>query len=86
MDLFYYANDLKPRNEQIKLNEFYNDPINEIIDIKNDFFKWHKSVEKYTLKEVMKNRRKYFALTSYPWILDPTSKTYILRLEASLKQ
>ncbi|KAL1919135.1 uncharacterized protein VTP21DRAFT_2517 [Calcarisporiella thermophila] len=68
LDMFYNLND---QHQLIPYTEFYNDAVNELIDIKEDFPNF-KTGER-------------FSFCTYPFILSPATKADILKIESMVQ-
>lgn len=76
MDYYFIANSLREFGDRLELAEFYNDGVNNEIELKSHYSKWLEARTSDT-EEV----DKCFTLCSYPWILNTSSKSELLQWE-----
>ncbi|KAL9643574.1 hypothetical protein ABK040_010187 [Willaertia magna] len=75
------ANEMKMnRFERVNYEEFYNDAVNNIVDIKEDYMRWARA------QHIPNHGFECFNFCEYPYILDPGFKSKILQLDAELQQ
>eukprot|EP01080_Neovahlkampfia_damariscottae_P008214 gene8214-39_t len=74
------ANDIREKPKKIKFDKFYNDAVNNIVDLEQDYERWVKSREEKLVG--FKN----FAFCNYAFILDANSKSKILEIDANFQQ
>ena len=83
MDLFYQSNKLKPKKERVPDSEFYNDSLNNDVDLRKQaeiFYKeWN--FTKQQNKEF--DRHSFFTLYNYPWTLNAYRKAELFRIIAN---
>lgn len=64
--------------------DFYNDGVNQEIELKSHYFKWQDALAKAEQEGEEFDPRSNFTLCAYPWILDTASKAEILKVENSV--
>lgn len=74
------ANEKKPFDDKVDYREFYNDAVNNIVDIKEDYIRWTKA------QSTPNHGFEYFNFCEFPYILDPNFKSKILQLDAEIQQ
>ena len=81
MDYYFYSNEMRDGDTQIALQEFYNDGVNDEIELKSHYTKWLEAHAACNEHDEEFDKRKCFTLCSYPWILNTSSKREILNWE-----
>ena len=76
LDCLYKSNE---RVGRINFKEFYNDAVNQEINLKADFKNWFLQI----MKKIPQNTEGLFSFAFYPWILDSNSKSTFLSLEST---
>lgn len=86
LDLMNSANSLKDLKHRIDYKEFYNDAINKEISLKEHIVVWLKEREKAKKENRPFDKFATFNLCAFPWVLDASSKSEIMKLEQRIKQ
>jgi ubiquitin-protein ligase E3 A len=77
------GNDLKiVDKDRVSYEDFYNDAVNNIVDLKEDYNRWVRSLG----QEQRKSTFESFSFCTFPFILDPSSKSKILQIDAEVQQ
>jgi ubiquitin-protein ligase E3 A len=77
------ANEGKVLHKQrVHYDEFYNDAVNNIVDLKEDYKRWIRALDDNANPDLFAN----FSFCQYPFILDPQSKSQILQYDAEAQQ
>lgn len=71
-------------SEHVPYNEFYNDAVNGIVDLKQDYIRWRNSRQQDRI--IVRSSFEDFSFVNFPYILDPASKTKILQIDAAQEQ
>ena len=80
MDVLYQANTLKDKKERLRDNEFYNDALNNDVDLRKQalIFYGEWNLAKRHGKEF--DRHSFFTLYNYPWTLNAYRKAELFRI------
>ena len=80
MDIFYQANQLKKVDERIADSDFYNDALNNEVDLRKQAEIFYR--EWLAAKKSNKpfNRFEFFTLYNYPWTLNAHRKAELFRI------
>ena len=84
IDIFNDANNLRDLKEKIDYKEFYNDAINSDVRLIDHILVWKKESEKCKRNRVQVDKNKVFSLCFYPWILNASSKSDLLKVDNKL--
>lgn len=80
MDVFYQGNQLKQKENRLPDSEFYNDALNNDVDLKKqaEIFYHEWTLARRHQKEF--DRHKFFTLYNYPWTLNAYRKAELFRI------
>eukprot|EP00667_Euglena_gracilis_P004148 EG_transcript_4168 len=82
LGLLHQANGLLDPDGKLDYKEFYNDAVNSMVDMKQDYRRWHDVKRRGLSGETWET----FSFMQYPFILDPASKAKVLGLNATSQQ
>ena len=77
-DIFYTANQLRPKKYKINTEEFYNDALNNDVDLKRQAQIFYKEFN--AQKDGEFDKHASFTLFNYGWILNPYRKSELFSL------
>ena len=83
MDLFYNANLAKPAAERVAPAEFYNDALNNEVDLRKQAEIFYREWSSAKRHNTVFNRHSFFTLYNYPWTLNAYRKAELFRIIAS---
>lgn len=83
MDIFYEANQEKPSNQRIATSEFYNDALNNEVDLRKQAEIFYREWSAAKRHNTAFNRHSFFTLYNYPWTLNAYRKAELFRIIAS---
>lgn len=81
IDIFNDANNKKEIKEKVDYREFYNDGINQDVNLKEHIIIWIREKEQSKKYKTKIDKDKVFSLCFYPWILNAASKQELLRID-----
>lgn len=81
IDIFNEANNLRDHKNKIDYKEFYNDAINSDVRLIDHILVWKKETEKCKKNQVPLDKTRVFSLCFYPWILNASSKSDLLKVD-----
>lgn len=76
------ANELKQSAKRVDYQEFYNDAVNNIVDLRQDYRRWVRANRAHRSGAVFDD----FSFSAYPYILSPASKSKLLNFDATVQQ
>eukprot|EP01001_Neometanema_parovale_P008318 NODE_459_length_2451_cov_84.329897_g436_i0.p1 GENE.NODE_459_length_2451_cov_84.329897_g436_i0~~NODE_459_length_2451_cov_84.329897_g436_i0.p1 ORF type:complete len:747 (+),score=177.56 NODE_459_length_2451_cov_84.329897_g436_i0:77-2317(+) len=82
LGLFHRANLQYGGEGIIDYKEFYNDAVNSVVDIKQDYKRWHEARKQGLSSEEWE----HFSFTQFPFILDPAAKSAVLQYNSVAQQ
>jgi len=80
LDFFNLANDRRPHKQRVAYKEFYNDAINNEVNLQSHLKAWIDYREKCRVQRKPYDRHEIFTLCNYPWILDAANKAEMIKL------
>jgi hypothetical protein len=80
MDIFYQANQLKPRAERLHDSEFYNDALNNDVDLSKQASIFYQEWLQARRHQREFDRHSFFTLYNYPWTLNAYRKAELFRI------
>ena len=81
MDLLHDVNKSREVIHQIDFKEFYNEAINNEVDLKMHYKTWAICMDGALKNKQPFDKHRHFSLVSYAWILDAANKDAILKRE-----
>eukprot|EP00698_Gefionella_okellyi_P020502 TRINITY_DN6441_c0_g2_i1.p1 TRINITY_DN6441_c0_g2~~TRINITY_DN6441_c0_g2_i1.p1 ORF type:complete len:795 (-),score=168.03 TRINITY_DN6441_c0_g2_i1:796-2895(-) len=67
----------------VPMSDFYNDSLNENVDLRRDFIQWF---ERHSHDGLPAGGEHFFSFTDHSFVLDPASKSEILHYDAQIQQ
>jgi hypothetical protein len=80
MDIFYQANASKATADRIPDSEFYNDALNNEVDLKKQAAIFYNEWKKTKNANQVFDRHSFFTLYNYPWTLNAHRKAELFRI------
>lgn len=80
LDLFNAANEKRDMKHKIDFKEFYNEAINNEVVLRDHISLWVLEREDSQKKKVPMSKFNRFTLCHYPWVLNPSNKSTILKI------
>ena len=86
VDIFSEANNSRHLKDRIHFKDFHNDAINKEVSLKDHFIAWIREREECKKQGRNFDRHRVFTLCSYPWILDASNKSELLKIQNKIEQ
>ena len=86
VDIFSEANNARHLKDRIHFKDFHNDAINKEVSLKDHFIAWIREREECKKFGRTFDRHRVFTLCSYPWILDASNKSELLKIQNKIEQ
>lgn len=83
MDIFYNANLAKPAAQRVAPAEFYNDALNNEVDLRKQAEIFYREWSAAKRHNKTFDRHSFFTLYNYPWTLNAYRKAELFRIIAS---